>query len=110
MVNNMKRVNNEVNQFISNFYNLNFANDTKGKEVLRKQFMAGYCYYFAHLLMTAFERGECCYCKDRGHFVWQDIDGNCWDIEGLYISDCDLIPESECDDEIINSFKHRRIK
>lgn len=53
-------------------------------------FRAGYCYYFAVMLQTAFGRGTICYVYDRGHIVWVDDDNNDfglrtgYDINGVY--------------------------
>lgn len=53
-------------------------------EVIRKKFRAGYCYYFAHMLRNAFERGEVCWAAPFSHVVWVDTDGTPYDIEGEY--------------------------
>lgn len=63
-------------------------------EILRSQFRAGYCYYFAHILKTAFKRGSVCWAAPFGHFVWKDEDGISYDVEGLYTGEYKkLIPE-----------------
>lgn len=53
-------------------------------EVIRKKFRAGYCYYFAHMLRNAFDRGEVCWAAPFSHIVWVDTDGTPYDIEGEY--------------------------
>ena len=73
---------------------------------LRSLFMAGYCYYFAEMMRSAFNRGEVYIAAPYGHVVWRDIDDRYYDIEGEYISDYDaMIPVTDpfCS---IKDFKH----
>lgn len=96
---------NPVLIFINKFYNHN-GNSEEAQEILRRQFHAGYCYYFAHILKTAFNRGEVCWCSGLGHMVWVDTDGTPYDIEGINNSECEYyIPEKYLGD-YIEDFKH----
>lgn len=75
-------------------------------ETIRSTFRAGYCYYFAHMLKLAFDRGCVCWTAPFSHFVWVDEDGMPYDIEGVYSGEADyLIPEEYLEDTIW-TFKH----
>ena len=75
-------------------------------ESIRRTFRAGYCYYFAVMLKTAFERGEVCWAAPFGHIVWVDDNNIPYDIEGVYESEYEyLIPVSYLG-ESLNDFKH----
>ena len=98
-----------------------FINDFMGgqhgnpayQEYLRNKFHNGYCYYFATILKTAFNRGIICWTAPFGHFVWVDSNNinnlekaNAYDIEGKYnLKDHDtfyLIPETYIKNFICN--------
>lgn len=90
-----------VIQFINNFLNLQ-THSSEDIETLRKTFMDGYCYYFAHMLKAAFDDGEVCWCAPYGHFVWVCNDV-AYDIEGVYVSDClYYIPEKYLGEAILD--------
>lgn len=72
----------KVLQFISNLVS-HVADDDSTYEVIRSTFRAGYCWHFAHILETAFGRGEVCWAAPYGHFVWVDDNGIAYDVEGL---------------------------
>lgn len=101
-----------VIQFINNFYARHTGGDV-GIEVLRKTFMSGYCWYFAHMLKLAFDSGEVCWCAPFGHFVWcNEYKGRdyAYDVEGVSIAEADhYIPEYYLGD-LINAFKHASSK
>lgn len=78
-----QKANKDVLTFIAEFLGCH-GTDTSNVEHLRATFHAGYCYYFAVILKTAFQRGEICWAAPFGHMVWQDIDGMVYDIEGVY--------------------------
>lgn len=83
------------------------AKDEDQYEVIRSTFRAGYCYYFAHLLKTAFGRGEVCVAAPFGHMVWVDDNGVPYDIEGVNFGEQVYnIPESYLSEEAIKDFKH----
>lgn len=93
---------NEVIRFINRFYDIN-NNSLDDQEVLRRQFRAGYCYYFAVMLKTAFKRGEVCWCAPFAHMCWVDVDGTPYDCEGEYTGEAVyLIPEHYLGDNIKN--------
>lgn len=78
----------------------------EAEEVLYQQFASGYCYYFAHMLQTAFNRGEVCWAAPYGHIVWVDENGIPYDISGVNESETnDYIPEYMMGDTILD-FKH----
>lgn len=82
----------EVIGFIRNFLAKHNTENAVG--VLQKVFSNGYCYYFAHMLKLAFQRGEVCWCAPYGHFCWLDEDEVPYDIYGICISEADyFIPE-----------------
>lgn len=94
----------EVLDFIENFLNLN--NTESSEYYLKMQFTSGYCYYFAVILKSAFNRGEVCWCAPYSHFCWVDTDGTPYDIYGLCVSDAlYFIPEQYLGDAL-NDFKH----
>ena len=96
------KANSTVLQFIYDFLTL----QNNSEEILYRQFSSGYCYYFAHMLESAFKRGTVCWAAPYGHIVWVDENGIPYDISGVHDSDCvDYIPESFMD-ESINDFKH----
>lgn len=104
-----KKKNNPVLKFIDKFY-AHAGTDPDKQEVLRYQFRAGYCYYFAVMLKAAFKRGEVCWCAPFGHFCWVDIDGCPYDVEGVYLGEADyFIPENYLGDAI-NDFLHTGVK
>lgn len=93
----------QVLQFIYNFL---MHGGEENAEVIRNQFQNGYCYYFARMLQTAFNRGTVCIAAPIGHFVWLDENQVPYDIEGVNESDCDeYIPESFLGD-MIQDFMH----
>lgn len=90
--------------FIESFLYSNTHNDDE-REVLRKIFMNGYCYYFAHMLKEAFVTGEVCWCAPYSHFVYLH-EGVPYDIEGVSITEADyFIPEKFLDNALFD-FKH----
>lgn len=83
-----------------------FNKPEEAEEIIRNQFRNGYCYYFAHMLKLAFGRGEVCIAAPIGHFVWMDVNGMPYDIEGVNESDCEeYIPESFLGD-MVQDFLH----
>ena len=102
----------EPEKFINNFMNSNGGSD-EVMEAFRTTFKCGYCYYFATILKTAFNRGEICWTAPFGHFVWVDVDGIAYDIEGMYDM-CSheayyLIPEKYIE-EFVGDFLHNGMK
>lgn len=94
--------NKEVLGFIINFNWMHSKNGAE-QELIRKQFRAGYCYYFATMLKAAFNRGEICWCAPLGHICWVDDDGTPYDVEGVCESEYDyLIPIKYLGDGIID--------
>jgi hypothetical protein len=85
--------------YINEVKPLDFINNFVGdSEDIRSKFRNGYCYYFAKMLQTTYNRGAVCLTAPFGHFVWFDsIDNKAYDIEGIYeMKDHDayyLIPE-----------------
>ena len=76
-------------------------------EIVRSTFRAGYCYYFAHLLKQAFNRGKVCLAAPFGHFVWVDENGVAYDVEGVNFGEQIYnIPESYMSENMIKEFKH----
>lgn len=96
--------NKEVLNFIENF--LAHQNKDEAESILKDQFNAGYCYYFAVILKAAFNRGQICWCAPFGHMCWLDTDGIPYDIYGICISEADyFIPISYLGD-CLNDFLH----
>ena len=77
---------------------------------LKTHFEAGYCWHFAHMLKTVFERGEVCWAAPFSHFCFVDDDGKAYDGGGRYIGEAlYMIPERYCD-KYIDAFKHIKEK
>lgn len=97
----------EVLQWINKFV-MHQCSTYEEYEVLRATFRGGYCYYFAHMLQLAFDRGTVCFTAPFSHWVWEDLDGKLYDIEGLYEGEAFyFIPENEYTLNDMSSFKHR---
>lgn len=86
----------------------NFVSRAKDPEVVKDLFLEGYCYYFASMLKEAFNRGTICWVKDRGHIVWQDMDGTAYDILGEFTDYDELLPASTLYAGILD-FKHNGV-
>lgn len=102
--------NKDVMDFINEFYNRCGENTDADKKSIRDQFMIGYCYYFAQILKSAFNRGTVCWVVGESHIVWLDDDGIAYDADGVfnkYPTECNKSLISE--DRIVpymKSFKH----
>lgn len=89
--------------FIANFL---LHERPENTECVRALFRSGYCYYFAHMLRTAFNRGTVCWAAPFGHIVWLDDDETPYDVEGLYFGEAtDFVPERYLGDAVLD-FKH----
>ena len=75
-------------------------------------FRGGYCWYFAHMLRLAFNRGTVCWACPCSHFVWMDEDNVCWDIQGRVCNDeySFFIPESYLPENILFTFQQTNYK
>ena len=94
----------DVLDFIEKF--LTHSTNDIAEEILKDQFTTGYCYYFAIILKTAFNRGEVCWCAPYGHFCWVDEDGLPYDVYGLYVGEAEhYIPYYFLGDAL-NDFLH----
>lgn len=86
--------------FIANFL---LHERPENTECVRALFQSGYCYYFAHMLRTAFNRGTVCWAAPFGHVVWLDDDGTPYDVEGLYFGEAtDFVPEDYLGDAVLD--------
>ena len=77
-------------------------------ENIRRQYRAGYCYYFANMLKAAFNRGEICWASPFSHIVWVDEDDIAYDIEGVHNSECNYYIPIRYLGDTIKGFKHIR--
>ncbi len=81
----------EVLEFIWNFLHFQGISAT---DVIHHQFRNGYCWHFAHILKSTFQRGTVCWAAPFGHFVWRDESEVPYDIEGVYLGEAEeFIPE-----------------
>ena len=94
----------QVLDFIENF--LAHQNKDEAEPILKDQFNAGYCYYFAVILKAAFNRGQICWCAPYGHMCWLDTDGIPYDIYGICISEADYYIPVEYLGPCIQDFLH----
>lgn len=95
---------NEVIYFINKF--INHSENINDHEFIYNQFRRGYCYYFAHMLKEAFNRGKVCWCAPLGHIVWVDDDGIPYDIDGINYSEVIAYIPIEYLGEYVDDFKH----
>ena len=75
-------------------------------ESIRSTFRAGYCFYFAHMLKQAFNRGCVCWCAPYSHIVWVDVSGIPYDIEGVCYSEAEYYIPLDYLGDTIDSFMH----
>lgn len=78
---------------------------------LYDKFNNGYCFHFANMLKTTFDRGGLCLTYPYSHFVWMDDDGLAYDINGVYVKeahddDIEYIPIDMMNKSDIDSFRH----
>ena len=101
----MPEGNEQVIGFINEF--LDTAGETaKEQDIVYTLFRSGYCFYFAHMLKAAFNRGRLCVAAPFGHIVWVDEDEIPYDIGGVCDSNYEfLIPIEELGDGI-EDFMH----
>lgn len=103
-------VNLKVIKFIDEITNFPDRDGDSGEQI-DHLFSAGYCYYFASMLKTAFG-GQLCWAQDRGHIVWADIQEGCtfdelqkacaYDISGIFDDYEVLWPVSYLGDAIVD--------
>ena len=100
-----------IEEFIEDFrtkqndYILTENNDAE--EIIRHQFRAGYCYYFAKILQIAYPNGKVCLAYPFGHFVYE-YENKYYDIEGENQGE-DVeyfIPESFIKKDMLGDFLH----
>lgn len=93
-------------QVLGFIYDFLMHSGETNSEAIRNQFRNGYCYYYAHMLQRAFNRGTVCIAAPIGHFVWMDDNHIPYDVEGVNESDCDeYIPENFLGD-MVQDFLH----
>lgn len=104
-----------IEEFIEDFrtkqndYILTENNDAE--EIIRHQFRAGYCYYFAKILQIAYPNGKVCLAYPFGHFVYE-YENKYYDIEGENQGE-DVeyfIPESFINKDMLGDFLHNGIE
>ena len=70
------------------------SEEDNSEEMIRHLFHAGYCYYFALMLQTAYPGGEICWAYPYGHVVYV-YNKKPYDIEGESITESnEFIPLS----------------
>lgn len=80
------------------------------KEVIRKTFMNGYCFYFAYMLKIAFGRGQLCWAAPHSHIVWVDDNGCPYDVEGVCATEALHFIPIEYLGDFIEGFMHNRFE
>ena len=102
------KINTAPEKFIDDFMGAQFG-ERHTQDKFREKFKNGYCYYFAHMLKLAFNRGEVCWAAPNSHFVWVDDDGIAYDIDGKYNLSANkcmyLIPEKDTEDFVEDFLK-----
>lgn len=98
-----------IQEFLFNLYSDELPIDT-GKTVLQQQFTNGYCWHFANILKSTFQRGTInIILPDANHSVWTDDDGLSYDISGVVDNTSILVPTDFLEDsfpEFLNNFRH----
>ena len=94
----------EVIKFIADI--LYYENDKN--DSIYNLFENGYCYYFAMMLKTAFNRGTVCWHRGHGHIVWVDDNDVAYDIGGVFYdyNTGDLLPVESSLGDMIVDFMH----
>jgi hypothetical protein len=94
--------------FINEFVKHGRENNADAMAEFAKQYSAGYCWHFAHMLQSVFRRGEVCWAAPFGHMIWLDSDNTAYDIEGKFQREARyLIPEYYLSN-FITEFMHIR--
>lgn len=92
--------------FIDRFSTFFHLWEIEKSEEFRDLFRAGYCWHFAKMLQTTFNRGTVCITFPIGHFIWLDTDGSAYDIDGFDITEhYYYVPEEYLGREL-DAFKH----
>lgn len=88
----------------------NIIYDKRNDECSLTQFFSsGYCYYFATMLKTAFNRGKLCLTEPIAHIVWVDDNGLAYDVNGPYLPsnhDCECLTDVDFLEDTIFDFMH----
>lgn len=105
----------DVEHWINKFFEhqvLGIYNETYGidksdiAEGIHSHYRSGYCYFFAHMLKAAFNRGQVCWAVPTSHVCFMDEDGIVYDCDGKYSGEAyDMIPEKYCGN-ILEGYKH----
>lgn len=90
------------------YFIADFINHSGNDEIMQNLFHNGYCYYFAHMLKVAFQRGNVCLAAPYGHFVWVDENGVPYDIEGVNITEAEYYIPEKFMGEMVKDFLHIR--
>jgi hypothetical protein len=105
---------NRILEFIDNFFTAFMQHASAcgsynafPSEPLRMLYRTEYCWHFAHMLKTAFDRGTVCWTAPYSHVIWMDADGTAYDCEGICKNDSFyLIPEEYIPANMLQYFKH----
>ena len=97
-----EKYNKEVINFIADFI------FSENSEAIQNLFSNGYCYYFAVILKTAFNRGKICWHRNYGHIIWMDDDVLAHAIYGPFYdyNEGDLLPIEDSLGDLIVNFMH----
>jgi hypothetical protein len=113
--NKLEEPDNEVLNFIAQFFytsairisqkcNTNYSD---AWEASNNFYRSGYCFHFANILKSVFQRGEIVWMAPFSHIAWEDTDGIVYDCEGKYCGEAFYaIPEKYCGESIMD-FSHR---
>lgn len=103
----MKSIKEFIEDFLTRQNNYITTDNNHAEEIIRHQFRAGYCYYFAKMLQIAYPNGRVCLAYPFGHFVYE-YENKYYDIEGENKGD-DVeyfIPESFIPANMLGDFLH----
>ena len=93
----------KVIQFIGG---IRYHLDVEGVDVIDSLFSAGYCWHFAQMLKSTFNRGKVVLAHPYSHVVWVDTNNVAYDIHGVYYEEGVTYISFEVLGDIVYDFKH----
>lgn len=100
---NQRNGNRQVLGFI---YGMCHNKDKNYSNELSFTFRHGYCYQFACMLRDTFNRGAVCIAAPNEHIIWLDEDNIAYDVNGVYITQCEYIQVSKMNWDVLSAFLH----
>lgn len=110
---------NDVIKFINEFYDTAVRNIIDSAKLskesydgiyegIRLLYHSGYCYHFASILKSAFNRGRLVWMAPFSHMAWEDTDTVVYDCEGKYEGEAFYAIPIDDIGENVDSFTHTK--